>query len=261
MIHLVDQTNRHLYGADLQAMHRQRHEHFVVDRGWRDLHSDGGLETDAYDDEKAMYLLAVTSDDEVAVSARIRMAQPSGLIADHFSHLVADGVVSGPGIFECTRYLVAPAFRGPAGFGYRSKLHLAILELMHDLAGKRLLGFTDLQLVMHMRQVSGLQIRPVGMPADYEEGTALAFEFLLGAGPLAHCRESLGLTSHQLFKAPAWLSDRAAAKTLEVATSVLASNDAQLQNALGTSVQQLALNVCDQPNAIDIYAAMLAKAN
>ena len=80
------------------------------------------------------------------------------------------------GTFECTRYFTSRHARGRPGFGTRSKLRVAMLELVQDLDGKRLLGFVDLPLLTHLRRFSGLRIHPVGFPTPYEGGVTIAFE-------------------------------------------------------------------------------------
>ena len=58
-IHVVTRDNRHLYGNELQQYFRLRHEIFVEERGWKDLYRPDGLEIDRYDNEHAVYLLAI----------------------------------------------------------------------------------------------------------------------------------------------------------------------------------------------------------
>lgn len=260
MIHLIDHNNRHLYHHKIEEMHRQRYEHFIVARSWGALNNKDGLEIDDYDDEHAIYLLALDDDDHLAISARFRQADPSGLLADHFPTMVADGPSAGPGVFECTRYLVAPAYRGLRGFEYRSKLHAAILELMQDVSARRLLGFTDVQLVLHMTRVSGLSIRPVGLPTDYEEGTALAFEFTLGPDALDDCRRALNLRSRQLFRAPSWLSDGQQARVLAQTTSVLLNGDVSAKAPLMALARDIASTIRAQADPAGTMAALLARA-
>jgi hypothetical protein len=58
-IHVVTGDNGHLYGDELQQYFRLRHDIFVEERGWKDLHRPDGLEIDRYDNEHAVYLLAI----------------------------------------------------------------------------------------------------------------------------------------------------------------------------------------------------------
>ncbi|RYG57090.1 MAG: hypothetical protein EON56_03085, partial [Alphaproteobacteria bacterium] len=113
MIHLIHAGNRHLYASALTTMHRQRYEHFILERGWNLEASDGG-EFDQYDDADAFYLAAFGPNGDVGVSLRLRPTADTSLIADIFPHLVAptELPIKAPAVFEATRYCAAKAFRG-----------------------------------------------------------------------------------------------------------------------------------------------------
>ncbi len=177
MIHLIDINNRHLYPQQIKAFHNERYLHFVVERGWPLRAVDGG-EYDDYDDDHALYLVGLSLEGEIEVGCRIRTTAGGGVLPDVFPHLIANSepAVEVPGVFECTRYFSANRARGRRGFEARSKLHLAMVELVRDLGGHRLLGFVDLPLLSHLRRFSGLRIRPVGLPAPYDGGVTIAFE-------------------------------------------------------------------------------------
>ncbi|MDG2571023.1 acyl-homoserine-lactone synthase, partial [Vibrio parahaemolyticus] len=61
-IHVIRRDNQHLYEASLEEYFRLRHEVFVRERGWRNLHRLDGREIDAYDNDNAVYLLAIDQD-------------------------------------------------------------------------------------------------------------------------------------------------------------------------------------------------------
>lgn len=206
MIHLVTAGNRHLYARELVELHRLRRRHFIEERRWALEARDGG-EYDAYDDERAAYLIGVAPNQEIEVACRIRPTDRGGVIPDVFPHLVSpsEPPADAPGTFECTRYFAVERARGRAGFVARSRLHVAMVEHVRDRGGDRLLGFVDLPLLTHLRRFSGLRIRPVGLPAPYEGGDTIAFEIGVTAEDLAATRERLQLPRRQLFAAPDWL--------------------------------------------------------
>ncbi len=113
MIHLIHARNRHLYATQLAEMHRQRHEHFIGERGWPLTAIDGG-EYDEYDDADAAYLVGFSTEGEVAVSVRFRPTEQTSLIADVFPHLISptEQPVKGPAMFEATRYCARAAVPG-----------------------------------------------------------------------------------------------------------------------------------------------------
>ena len=57
-VHVVTGANRSLYTKALERMHQIRYRVFVEDLGWSDLKSADGLETDDFDNDDAVYLLA-----------------------------------------------------------------------------------------------------------------------------------------------------------------------------------------------------------
>jgi acyl-homoserine lactone synthase len=222
MIHLIHAGNRHLYAAQLAEMHRQRCEHFIGERGWALNAIDGG-EYDEYDDAEAAYLVGFSAEGEVAVSVRFRPTEQTSLIADVFPHLISptEQPVKGPAMYEATRYCAAKPFRGERGFTQRSKLHLAMLEAMVDRAAARLIGFMDVEFIPYFRRFSGLSLRPLGMPAPYDQGTTLAFELGVRPEDVAGARAALRIGHRQLFEAPTWLPAQADPIILAQATEIL----------------------------------------
>lgn len=220
MIHLVTADNRHLYGPQLEAMHRDRAAYFVGDRGWSGLTVENGLERDAYDDDRALYLIGFEADGSIAASVRLRPSDDGSVLSDVFPHLVSEGPARGAGVFEMTRYFGSRARRGASGFAVRSALHVATLEAIVARGASRLLGFTDVAALSLLRY-TGWRVRPVGLPADYAEGTAVAFEVACGPGDLAETRARLQLDGRQLFEAPAWLPEGSDVLALAEATNVI----------------------------------------
>jgi hypothetical protein len=112
--------------------------------------------------------------------------------------------VSGPGIWELSRYFTAPAWRGTQGFTLKSRLNLAVLEALVARGATRLVGLTDLH-ILNMMRYSGWKVRPIGLPAEYDEGTAAAFEIACRPADLDDMRAILEMPARQLFEAPGWL--------------------------------------------------------
>lgn len=253
MIHLVTAANRHLYRDQLQAFHRARRDHFIVERGWALQERDGG-EYDRYDDDLAACLMGLDRSGALAAACRIRPTLESGLIPDVFPHLLAphEPDPRAPGVYECTRYFVTAAVRGRAGFALRSELHAAMIEHVRDLGGHRLLGFVDLPLLTHLRRFSGLRIRPVGLPCAYDEdGVTIAFEIGVSEEDLAATRARLRLTGRRLFVAPAWLPAGTDVLALERTVDVLTGGDGGLLGRFADEVRRLSADlVRPDPDAV-----------
>ncbi len=225
MIHLIDRSNRHLYGRELGQLHLQRARCFIDERGWPLRRTEAG-EFDDYDDAAATYLVAFDAEKSVRAACRIRPTEHGGLIPDHFPHLVSDAErpLKVVGTYECTRYFCVPDLRGVAGMMTRSAIHTAMIEHVIDIGGNRLVGFVDLPLLTHLRRFSGLRIRPIGLPATYDDGAmTIAFEIGVTATDLEETRRRLDQTGRQLFVASAWMDGRADLHALASAYALLAA--------------------------------------
>lgn len=257
MIHLIHRANRHLYTSHLDAMHRQRRDHFIGERGWALNEREGG-EYDEYDDEHAAYLVAFSSDDDVAVSVRFRPTAETSLIADVFPHLIAptEQPMKGADLYEATRYCAAKSFRGERGFVHRSKLHVAMIEVMRDFRAKRLFGFMDLEFIPYFRRFSGLKLRPVGMPAAYDQGTTLAFEIGVSDEDLQFARTALRIQGRQLFEAPSWLPAQADPIALAHATEIMINAEPQLRRDMAETVRRQSEQVQIQDDVTSIIAEL-----
>lgn len=195
MIHVVTQTNRRLYTDLLQEMHRLRKVHFVEERGWSAMTVRDGGEYDAYDDEQTLYLLAVEQGGAISCSMRMRPALTGSILADVFPHLIAEdeAPVAQADIWEISRYFASGAARGRGGFQRRAEIRLASLEVALQHGVKRLVGMIDIEMLPPMLNGSGWRVRPLGLPAPYDEGVAQAIDIQVSRGALIDMEESQGL--------------------------------------------------------------------
>src|SRR5690349_17833903 len=120
LIHIVTAANRHFYARELDEMHRLRWRFFIEQRGWSELEAAQtapGLERDEYDDERAVYLLALSDDGHVQGSMRLRPTDDKSLMTDRFPVLVAAETEAqfGAQTWEITRLMRSPEFRGSDG--------------------------------------------------------------------------------------------------------------------------------------------------
>jgi acyl-homoserine lactone synthase len=258
MIHLITVANRHLYEAQLRAMHAERKRQFVDARGWRLPVRDGG-EYDQFDDEKAVYLLGFDMAGEISVAARLRPTLSGGVIPDIFPHLILDAEASirAADIFECTRYFTTGRHRGLRGFEARSRLHIALIEAVQDLNGQRLIGLVDLDLLTHLRRFSGLRLRPLGLPAPYDEGgVTIAFEIGVTSQDLEHARKVLQIAHRQLFVAPNWLPAGVDVLAIERSTSVLLAAPEPQRRDLTDRAARVAADIVYQPDIAALMAGL-----
>ena len=86
-IHVITmRTNRDSYQDILDEYFRLRHEIFVSERGWRDLHQTDGREIDAYDNDDAIYLLALDGD-RVVGGQRLYPTVLPHMMSEVFGHM------------------------------------------------------------------------------------------------------------------------------------------------------------------------------
>jgi N-acyl-L-homoserine lactone synthetase len=195
MIHVVTAANRHLYTAALTEMHRLRKVHFIDERGWTGMSVRDGGEYDQFDDEHMVYLLAIEKDGSIGCSMRMRPAEHGSILADVFPHLVADDEPSivQPDVWEISRYFASGSMRGKGGFRRRAEIRLASLEVALERGVKRLVGMIDIEMLPPMLNGSGWRVRPLGLPAPYDEGVAQAIDIQVSRGAVLDMEESQGL--------------------------------------------------------------------
>lgn len=204
LIHLVTSANRARYAEQIEQMFRLRHDFYVVERGWRDLDCGDGREIDEYDDDDAIYLLHLDEAGDVDGSYRICPTERRSLLADRFAHLVAEGEVpSGPKIYEITRFFLSPEARRMVGTA-RSAVSAELTAGLIEAAVRR--GLTHYTLVCDTFFLPRLQALRwpfihLGLPHDYNEGTAMAVLIDTGPHVLARTREVMGLKRPITFEA------------------------------------------------------------
>lgn len=189
MIHVVTADNRHRYEAALAAMHRQRKEIFVDAYGWKLAVRDGG-EYDEFDDERAIYFLALGDDGLPLCSTRLRPADDGSIIEDHFPFLLApdEARLTTGRTWEFARAVAVGPYRGHRGARAKAELRLAMLEHALFEGCGRIVGFMDVSGMPHLDS-TGWRYRYLGLPAPYAEGTAIAFEVEVSNAAVAHKRE------------------------------------------------------------------------
>lgn len=102
MIHLVRRQDPEFQQL-LELMHEDRKRMFVDLLGWDVPVVDGRLEVDQFDDDHAIYLIAVDLDDNHVGSLRLLPSERPHILGSLFPQLCPQGVPAGSDIFEITR--------------------------------------------------------------------------------------------------------------------------------------------------------------
>ena len=93
-----------------EAVHRLRHRIFVEEMGWTDLDRPDGLEIDQFDHDEAEHHLVIRNGELAGYQRMLPTTRPH-LLTDVLSDLCEGTSPTGPGVWELTRYGVAPGFR------------------------------------------------------------------------------------------------------------------------------------------------------
>jgi acyl-homoserine lactone synthase len=110
MLLVVNSQNAHRHHKELDQAFRLRHRIFVEEKGWTDLRSEDGRETDRFDDEHAVHMLYINDDRVVGYQRMLPTTRPH-ILSDVLPELCESEPPVGPDIWEWTRYCVEPTYR------------------------------------------------------------------------------------------------------------------------------------------------------
>jgi acyl-homoserine lactone synthase len=157
-----------------RRMFEQRYDIYVKRRKWKGLPASDGLERDQFDNEHAIYLMALDEDDEICASLRLLPTTRPHIFGDLFPHLAGvEPVPRGEDILELTRFYVAPF-----GADRRTRdwlvgvLCSGMLEYSLEHGVTRITSVIDTFLLKLMLSMEW-RVRPLGLPQRYPEGEAI----------------------------------------------------------------------------------------
>ena len=187
-IHVITRDNRRLYADHLETCFRLRHQIFVGERGWEDLRRGDGRDIDRYDDEHAVYLLAIDRD-RVVGGQRLYPTLLPHMISEVFPHLASRGIPRAPTVFEWTRYFVVRERR-------MGRTDCRLLAGLQEFCLAE--GITEVTAVVEMWwlprwQQSGFKVKPLGLPATVEGEACIAASVRISEESLESVRRLGGL--------------------------------------------------------------------
>ena len=190
MIHIVNNANRHLYRAQIWAMFQERKRIYIDDHGWDELMSFSGAEVDDFDDERAVYLMALGDNGELWGAQRVRPTDDRCILVDKFPHLIGPNQpeLKGPEAWESTRIFTAKGYRGQTPLF--PLLALAGAEVAFDAGAKRIVAFTNIENYPHLTD-GATELVLTGMPQPYRYGTMVGMRLEITVESLARTRDSL----------------------------------------------------------------------
>lgn len=163
-IHVITSENKALYRDVLEEHYRIRHEIYVGERRWMALEKPDGREIDQFDNETAVYLLALDGDKVLGGSRLVPTIAPH-LLSDVFPNLAKiGGVPRRADIYEWTRIFVSPDCRSESGYAEAGSAVMAGL-MMFALEE----GIVGISVVMetywlHRFLQMGWNCTPLGVP-------------------------------------------------------------------------------------------------
>lgn len=194
MIYVISGADVWRYEELFDQVYRLRHKVFVEDMGWEDLRSPDGREQDKFDDHHAIHHLCVRDGKVVGYQRMLPTTRPH-LLSDIFPQLCVGTSPRGPGIYELTRYCVAPAHReGRRGVGSVGSELIAGLVEWGLQAGvhKAIIEFEPMWVLRAM-QLQFLA-RPLGLQTRIGEQNIVATELTFNEHTLQTIREFRGHT-------------------------------------------------------------------
>jgi acyl-homoserine lactone synthase len=199
MIEVVTSRNALIYKDALQDMFHLRHRIFVERMGWEALRKPDRLERDQFDTGDAIYLLL--TQDAGAVIGTHRMLPTTGppLFSDVFPNLCSvKGVQRGERILELTRTCVdEEALDRAAMEKARKRLMVGLFEFCLRAGYEKFTLLTPTDLLFRYLLI-GLDIKPLGMPADLDGNKQVAVIVKVDQQALDVMRMALGVVDSQV---------------------------------------------------------------
>ena len=165
MLHVVTADNRQRYREQVEESYRIRHRIYVHERGWHDLARLDGREVDQFDDENAIYLLALDDKMRVQGGSRLISSLKPHLLADVFPELAGvRPIPRAPDIYEWTRFYVVPEAREPHAISNVScQIMCGVQELCLECGISQLSIVTEPPWITRFLRL-GWNPQPLGLP-------------------------------------------------------------------------------------------------
>ena len=185
---------RRAFSGPLMEMHHDRKRVFVDRFGWR-LPAEGSwLEVDQFDNDEAVYLLALSNAGRHQGSVRLLPSSRPHMLSRLFSHLCPGGVPDGDDCWEISRLLASPAeeSEGTAVLRIYRLLALALVEFAAAAGIRRYTLVAEAARVPVLLSV-GWRVTPLGLPTPSENELLQALQIELEPETLADMRRRLRL--------------------------------------------------------------------
>jgi len=199
MLHVVTSDNRSQYFAQVEESYRIRHSIYVHERGWHDLARPDHREVDQFDNEDAIYLLALDEHDRVLGGSRLISSMRPHLLADIFPQLAsARPVPRAPDIFEWTRFYVVPEAREPHAISNIGCIIMCgVQEFCLECGINQLSIVTEPHWITRFLRV-GWNPQPLGLPIVWQGMDVVGITVDVSQGALRQTRRLRNITGSVL---------------------------------------------------------------
>ena len=182
-----------------------RHEFYVKQRGWTNLTSADGRETDEFDNEHAVYLMNLDRHGNILATFRLNPTDTPYLMGDKLTEYINGEPPRDEAIWDLTRWMIAPhARRRHEGViaDAQKTLLCGIMEFAVDR------GITDFTCLMDTvfvdRMAKVWPVEYLGDPQHFDDGDGDgdAVAVMIEAGPhvLIDTRNKMGIYEQVLFE-------------------------------------------------------------
>jgi acyl-homoserine lactone synthase len=173
-VHVVRHDNLHLYHDEMEQCFRGRYQVCVRERGWTELERSDGRETDQFDTEDAVHLLAI---DGRQVIGGIRLNPTTGptLLSEVFPYLSSGPLIRSPDVYDKTRLWVAKQRRGGPRPSVEAYLMAGCVEFALALGLSKILSICEPWRVARNEKL-GWTLRLLGPPHDINGVPCVAIE-------------------------------------------------------------------------------------
>lgn len=195
MLHIVTAENRERYRDQVEESYRIRHKIYVETRGWKNLEREDKREIDQFDNENAIYLLALDEEDgRVVGGSRLVPTLCPHLMSDVFPQLASMRTLPrATDIFEWTRYYVVPEKReSHAVCNVASVIMCGVQEYCLDEGVSTLSIVTEPFWIPRFLEL-GWNPRSLGLPVDIEGEAVIGITVDISEEALAQTREMRGI--------------------------------------------------------------------
>jgi N-acyl-L-homoserine lactone synthetase len=169
-------------------MHHHRKRVFVDTLGWRIGPRESWLEVDQFDDEFAVYIIAVNDEERHLGSVRLLPTTRPHMLSTVFADLCPQGAPAGPDVWEISRFLATP--EGSCG-GNILKVHRLLAHALVEFAEAN--AIARYTLVAETRRMPALlsvgwSVLPLSLPTSREGELIEAAEIVLDPASASRVR-------------------------------------------------------------------------